>query len=223
MKRILAIMFALILVASFVVAEVELTIPFNQEYDLKRPCANNGTYCSAQAVCNATIIYQDGTLLTDNQQMTNQNSFHNITLTNLNISQLGIYPVSITCIDPAGSINASAFNTFEIEVTGDGFEFRTFPLQFSIIFLAFLGIFASFFDERMKMFRIIGGFTLMGMGVVTLYPGYANFNYSTLQGQILGYSIIGLGLLFTIQDVLSYNRQVDHFNQDDDGRFHDNG
>ncbi len=203
-----------------VYAEVELTIPFNQEFDLKRPCFNNGTFCSSSAVCNITITYPDGDILTNNQQMTNQNSFHNVTLTNLNISQLGIMPVVMVCDDPTGAVNGSAQDTFEIEVTGDGFRGLPFPLQFSVIALAFILIFISFFDDRMKLFRIIGGLMLMGMGVVTLFPGYANFNYSTLQGQILGISIIGLGLFFTIQDSLSFDRQVDHVDQADDGRFH---
>jgi len=221
--KLLIFMFAIILVGSLVAAEVELIISFNQEFDLKRSCFNNNTFCSPEAVCNVTISYPDGSLLTNNQQMTNQNSFHNVTFTNLNISQLGVMPVTVICDDPAGAINASGDDSFQIEVTGDGFSFRTFPLQFSVIALAFLIIFASFFDERMKIFRVVGGFLLMGMGVVTLFPGYANLNYSTLQGQIVGYGSVGLGLFFTLMDSLSFDRQVEHFDQADDGRFHDNG
>lgn len=219
-KLILSFVFIL-LVLPIVIAEVELTIPFNQEYDLKRPCFNNGTFCSPQAICNVTISYPDGSLLTNNQEMTNQNSFHNLTLTNFNISQLGVMPIIMICDDPGGSINASASDTFEIEVTGDGFSSRTFPLQFSLIFFSFVMIVVSYFNDKMRIFRVVGGIGLMGMGVVTLFPGYANFNYSTLQGQILGVSIIGLGLIFTIQDALSYDRQVDTFDQADDGRYHD--
>ncbi len=197
-------------------AVTEFIIPFNQEFDLKRACFNNGTFCSSSAICNATVFYPDGNILTNNQQMTNQFSFHNITFTNINISQLGTYSTFVICND----VGLLGDDTFEIEVTGDGFKGLAFPLQFSIIFLGFILIFASYFDERMKIFRVVGGFTLMGMGVVTLYPGYANFNYSTLQGQILGLIIIGLGLFFTLVDSLSFDRQVDHFDQADDGRFH---
>lgn len=210
----------MLLVIPMIVAEVELTIPFNQEYDLKRPCFNNGTYCSSSAVCNITISYPDGRLLTNNQLMTNQNSFHNLTLTNFNISELGIHSVVMICNDVGGDIAGNGKNTFEIEVTGDGFSFRTFPLQFSVIFLGFVLIIVSYFDDRMRLLRVAGGITLMGMGVVTLFPGYANFNYSTLQGLILGVVIIGLGFFFTIQDAFSFDKQVDHFDQHDDGRYH---
>lgn len=214
----LIVMTLLVVSLNVVYAETEFTIPFNQEFDLKRACFNNGTYCSTAAVCNATIFYPDGKLLTDNQGMTNQFSFHNLTLTNANISQLGTYSTFVICNDEG----LLGDDTFEIEVTGDGFKARAFPLQFSLIFLAFIMIISSFFDDRMRLFRTIGGVMLMGMGVVTLYPGYANFNYSTLQGQILGISIIGLGLFFTIQDSFSFDKQVDHFDQHSDGRFHDN-
>ena len=204
-----------------VYAEVELTIRFNQEFDLKRPCFNNGTFCSAQAVCNATIIYPNGNLLTNNQQMTNQNSFHNVTFTNINISQLGIMPVVIVCDDSAGAINASGTDTFEIEVTGGGFKGLTFPLEFSIIAFAFILIGVSYTTDKLRLFRYVGGLLAMGMGVATLYPGYANLNYSTLQGLAVGVSTIGLGFFFLISDSFSFDRQVDHYDQADDGRFHD--
>ncbi|KKN20293.1 hypothetical protein LCGC14_0937050 [marine sediment metagenome] len=219
--KLITLIFAFLLVGSFVVAEVELTIPFNQEFDLKRQCFNNGTFCSSQAVCNTTILYPDGTILTDNQEMTNQNSFHNLTLTNFNISQLGIMFTTMICDDPGGQIIGSNFDTFEIEVTGDGSAFRTFPLEFSIIAFAFLLIGVSYTNDRLRLFRTVGGLLAMAMGVVTLFPGYANLNYSTLPGLGVGLTTIGLGFFFLISDSLSYDRQVETFQQSDDGRFHE--
>ena len=220
-NKLIALVFVFVLVGSFVIAEVELTIPFNQEFDLKRQCFNNGTFCSSGAVCNATIFYPDGTVLTNNQEMTNQNSFHNLTLTNFNISQLGIMSASMVCDDPNGQLIGSNFDTFEIDVTGDGFKSLPFPLEFSIIALAFILIGVSYTTDRLRLFRVIGGIMAMAMGVVTLYPGYANLNYSTLQGLIVGLTTIGLGFFFTISDAFSFDKQVDHFDQEDDGRFHD--
>lgn len=219
-NKTIAFVFMFLLLGSFVIAEVELTIPFNQEFDLKRQCFNNGTFCSSQAVCNATIFYPDGTILTDNQEMTNQNSFHNLTLTNFNVSQLGVMAVNMICDDPAGQIIGSNFDTFEIDVTGDGFKSLPFPLEFSIIALAFALIGASYTTDKLRIFRIVGGIIAMVMGVVTLYPGYANLNYSTLTGLSVGLTTIGLGFFFMISDAFSFDKQVDHFDQDDDGRFH---
>lgn len=218
-NKLIIVMFGIILAIGFVVAEVELIIPFNQEFDLKRQCFNNGTFCSSATVCNSTIVYPDGAILTNNQEMTNQNSFYNLTLTNFNISQLGIMEVTMICDDPAGQIIGSNVDTFQIEVTGDGFGFRTFPLEFSIIAFAFILIGISYTNDRLRLFRTVGGILAMMMGVVTLYPGYANLNYSTLQGLGVGLTTIGLGFFFMISDSLSFDRQVDHFDQADDGRF----
>ena len=205
-----------------VLAEIELTIPFNQEFDLKRPCFNNETFCSAAAVCNVTIIYPDGSILTNNQQMTNQNSFHNVTLTNFNISQLGIMPTIVVCDDPGGAVNASGKDTFEIEVTGDGFKPNVFPIEFSIFILGFILIATGKFKEDLGFFVTFGGMILMVIGVVTLYPGYSGLNYSTLQGQVVGIGGAGVGFYFMIERFFSRDKQVDHFDQEDDGRFHDN-
>lgn len=203
-------------------AEIELTIPFNQEFDLKRPCFNNGTYCSSSAICNVTISYPNGDTLTSNQRMTNQLSFHNLTLTNFNISQLGIMPTTMICNDPGGDIKGNAVDTFEIEVTGDGFKPNVFPIEFSIFILGIVLVFVGKFKEDLSLFTTFGGIILMVMGVVTLYPGYSGLNYSTLQGQLIGVGGIGVGFFFMIERFFSRDKQVEYFDQDDDGRFHGN-
>lgn len=201
-----------------IVAEVELTFPFNSEFDLKRPCFNNGTFCSSSATCNITITHPDGSLLVDAEGMQNKGTYHNITVLAPSNNQLGIHPVSMVCDDN----NLLGDDTFEIEITGDGFSFRTFPLQFVGIIFAVGFIIVGAAKDELRMFKRVGGLLAMVMGVLTLYPGFANVNYSNLMGMGIGFSTIGLGFFFLVQDSFSFERQVETFQQDDDGRFHGN-
>ena len=112
-------------------------------------------------------------------------------------------------------------DTFEVQVTANGFSGFAFPTELSFLVIGFVLIGSSYLNDRLRLFRIGGGILVMIMGVVTLYPGYANFNYSNLQGLTIGVSSIGIGFFFLISDAFSFDKQVDHFDQADDGRFHD--
>lgn len=214
------VMFLSIFSINVVSAEDTVIIPFNQEFDLKRSCFNNGSFCSNIAVCNITIINPDDTVLANNTVMTNQVSYHNYTITQTDNDQLGDHPVSMVCCDPANNLGCAA-DTFRVKVTGDGFSFDVFPTQLSILIVALLLIVVGSFSEKLTLLKTTGSIMTMVIGAITLYPGYSNLNYSTLPGQAIGVASIGIGFFFLIQDSFSFDKQVDHYDQDDDGRFHD--
>lgn len=222
MNKKIIFMFAMILlVLPFVLGAVELTFPFNQEYDIKRPCFNNGSVCSSTAICAMTLSYPDGSILLDNATMTNQNSFHNVTISPSQNDQLGVYAASMYCLDES----KSGQDTFQIQITGDGFEFNVFPTELSVLILGFILIFVGVIKDRLRLFKHIGSLIVMVMGVATLFPGWANFNYSNIQGLALGSASIGLGFYFLISDSFSRDDQEETYQSKnrevDDGRFHD--
>ncbi len=205
----LIFLFLILLVLPLVSAQTELTFSFNDEVDLKRPCFNNGTFCSSSALCNITVIYPDGNLLLDNEPMTNQVSYFNKTIAQGGINQLGFYPSIMSCCD-LGNCGA---DTFDIEVTGDGLPNQVFPIQFVIIILSFFLIGLGYFFDGLRMFKHVGSIILMILGVITLYPGYSFINYTTLFGKAIGFSAIGLGFYFLIEDSFSRDDQEQTYSE----------
>ena len=191
-------------------ADIELTFPFNSEFDIKRPCFNNGTYCSPATECNLTLVSPNSAILVDNKVMTNQVSFHNYTIVKGANTQLGIMSASMTCRD--GAVDGE--NTFEIAITGDGVSNSPFPIQFSLISLGFILIIAGAMKERLRLMKHAGSILLMVMGVVTLYPGFAQLNYSNLSGLSLGLILIGLGFYYLIEDSFSRSVQENSYDQE---------
>lgn len=83
--------------------------PQNTAVNLKIPCINNYTYCSAAAECNLSIYYPNETGLVVNQLMDNQGSYHNYSLSDSDTSVLGTYKAAVTC-NEGGLSGFSAFN-----------------------------------------------------------------------------------------------------------------
>jgi len=204
-KIILGLLFLMILIP-IISAEVELTIPFNKNYQIKRACFNNGTYCSSSAECNFTLTYPNGNTLFDNVLMTNRNSFHELNISSSLVNQLGEYPAIMICCDTGGDITGCSEDTFEILVTGDGQGQDSFPIQLSILILSYICVAVGSTKENLRLFKNLGAIMMMVMGVITLYPGYAQINYSNLVGQSLGFASIGLGFFFLIGD--SFTRKI---------------
>ena len=101
---------------------------YEQSYDLKRSCINNGTYCSSSALCNVTIAYPDGKLLLSNQRMTYQVSYYNYTINGTSLDQIGEYPITMMCQD--GSLFGSEI--FLLNIRGGGNSVSgIFSLDFS--------------------------------------------------------------------------------------------
>lgn len=206
------------------VSSAELTFSFNSNLDLKRPCFNNNTFCSSSAQCNITVIYPDSSVITgvDNVVMTNQGSYHNFTIDKEKVDQLGQYSAIMTCFDGGGDIVGSGSDTFPFQVTGDGNIFSVFPMQLTVLILGFVLIIVGKIKEEFRLLKHLGSILAMIMGVVTIYPGYSFFNYSNIQGMALGFTSVGIGFWFLIEDSFSRGIQSSRYAQEpeDDGRFH---
>lgn len=204
-------------VIPFVSADIEMTSMYNQNLIIKRPCFNNGTYCSSGAVCNISLVYPNGAPLITNALMTNNYSLHNISIPAPYINQFGEYKSVMVCND--GGLSGE--DTWEILITGNGRSQNVFPTELTLLIIGFALIATGIINEKLKFFKTMGAMFVMVMGVWTLYPGYANFNYDTLPGMALGIISIGTGFWFMIQDALSYEEQAPRYDQEDDGRYHD--
>lgn len=113
-KNIYIWILALVLIVSSVSAQ--LIYKSGQEIDIKIPCFNNGTYCSAATMCNLTSSYPNSTIFINNLDMTNQRSYHNYTIDAVNSNVLGSYFSSMICNDNG---NLGKY-TFEFKITGNG-------------------------------------------------------------------------------------------------------
>ncbi len=218
----LFIVLASLSVPTVVAVEVtreDFTIAFNKNYDIKRFCFNNNTACSSAAVCNITIIQPSGNLLLDNALMTNQDTFHNITLISNQVDEFGDHLSVMTCDDTGGDLSGNGFDPFIIRVTGDGQRFDVFPIQIVFLIMGVFGIALGKWNDKLNFLKTMGALLVFVIGVVTLYPGYSGINFSTLTGQVMGFVSIGSGFWFMIEDTVSHDRQVETFDQHDDGRF----
>ncbi len=217
MKSYLPILFFFFIVFTPLVFAEDVIIPFNKGVDLKRGCFDSGLFCEPAFECNITIMYPDKTLLFDNEPMTNQGSYYNITIIQPNNNQLGVMEAIQSCYNGT----KAGRDTFNIEVTADGNSFRVFPTQFAVIIFSFILISSGFFIERLKLLTLGGSILMMLMGVVTLYPGYSFINHSTLMGKGVGTTLIGLGFYFLIQDNFSRSEQDERFTQPSEEEFLD--
>lgn len=220
------VLLALCVFSLTIVSAADLTFPINTQIDLKRPCFNNNSFCSTSAFCNLTMFYPDGELWINNNQTTNQISFYNFTLQKSDNKKFGVHQAIMVCCDPNGDIKGCGKDTFTIEVTGDGQSFNVFPYQFIILIGGILLIISGKWKEELRLFKHLGSIIVLIIGVVTLYPGYGFLNYSNLIGQVVGFSAIGFGFYFLVEDSFSRKKQAEWVQQDweevDDGRFHSN-
>ncbi len=208
----LLLFFILLLVLPVVTAGIEATFEFNKEFDLKRPCFNEGRFCSASATCNMTIIHPDGSLMIDNSIMTNSVSYFNVTVLIGQNFQMGIHPAISVCCDGVDC----DYDFFDIEITADGKPSKTLPTQFIMIILGFALVGVGFIKERLRLFKSVGAIILLIMGVITLYPGFSFINWSTLMGKVLGFSCIALGFYFMVESSFSRRKQGDSYDQEEE-------
>lgn len=120
------------------------TYTLNEELDIKITCLNDG-YCSNTSFCNINIKDPDSNLIVANQNMTNQISYHNYTITP---NSTGLYTVTGFCKD--GSISNEIYYLFLI--TGDGTVIGV-PESLINIFLLlfFIGLLIGFYYIAQKV------------------------------------------------------------------------
>lgn len=133
--------------------------------DLINICTNDGAYCSSGS-CNKTVIYPNGTLMVDNQEMTASGARFNYTLPNSQI--LGEYTEITNCCD--GAECETDETTFLITYTGQDTINKTNLLLasgFMALFLILIAIFVRSEDDLvMTIFRTTSG--LFGLGIVLI-------------------------------------------------------
>ncbi len=119
--------------------DIIFTFEADTEIDIKIPCFDNGTFCASSTQCNASITYPNQSILIDNIAMTNQVSFHNVTLNTTQTSKSGEYFTWIVCTDAAISGEETFF--FEINPTGiRPTDQRTGIIVLAVVFMFILGI-----------------------------------------------------------------------------------
>jgi len=177
--------------------DVDDSFQINTRVDYKKPCFNNGTYCSGVATCNYTIYNPDNTILINNLEGTNNISYYNISFI---VSNIGIYKVDMTCVD--GSLTGA--ETLYFEVTGSGFN-NTIGF-YALILILSIGIMVLGFWKQDAIIVIFGSFGLYFLGIWILFYGLAGFKdpiYTWSSGLIV------LGLAFYISARSSYELIVD--------------
>ncbi len=190
--------------------ETNPSFQFNRQINLIRACSNTGFFCDSNFVCNITISYPlNGAILINNQRMGDQGSFRNITINQTANNILG----TLKAIQSCDNGTAAGLQTFDIDITADGNPFQAFPNEFFFIIISILLVALGLFNERLRLFKYMGGLLMMVTGVITLYPGYNFINYSTLLGLAIGSILIGLGFYFLIEDSFSRDKQEDHYDQ----------
>lgn len=95
------------------------------------------------------------------------------------------------------------------------------PIEILILALGYILMMFGASNGRYRVMKYLGSILCMVIGVVILFPGIEGIPGSDLIALALGTISICLGFFFLIEDSFSFDRQVDHYNQHDDGRFHD--
>jgi len=158
------------------------------EFDLTRPCFNDGAFCSSAAICNITISRPDGTILINNSRMTNQISYHNKTLSKSQTSNPGNHEAIMSCTDGT----ESGADTFDILVSPSGSDDNSLG---SLLLLAFgflfsIGIITIGFNKNDPIIVLFGGMGLFVFGLYTLLSGVGNYRNTLTEGT----SLIVLGI-----------------------------
>ncbi|UCD20528.1 MAG: hypothetical protein JSW08_01985 [archaeon] len=192
-KKIL-LMFVIVIMISccYGVIAPDQTFTRGDTIDLKIPCFNNGTYCSGSATCNLTIDYPNGTVMVDNQLMTNSVAYHNYTLPDSDV--IGTYFCSTTCVD-GGNTGYSRY-TFDITTTGFAGEGMMNIIFFIIVGFAVV-ILSLGLSKGDPIFVILSSFIFIISGlIVYFYPlGYL----SDLVNIAFAYILWGIGAYILIK------------------------
>lgn len=164
----------------------EYTFQKNTPIEITRPCINNGTWCSSVAACNITASYPNGTILVNNNQMTNQISYHNYTIPSTDTE--GQYKIIMTCTD--NGLNGANTFYFDINPTGiPASDQKTDAINFALIFIFILGtilflssVFANVKAPAKMTFLIVAIiFFMIGINMISLTLSDAVVN-PTIEG-----------------------------------------
>jgi len=178
--------------------EVDDTFKINSFIDYKKPCFNNGTYCSSAAKCNFTVFNPDKTILASNLQATNNITYHNATFY---VDKNGLHQVDMICVDG----NLKGAETFWMEITGNGLHDNIW-FYVMIIFFSF-GVMTLGFYLSDAPIVILGTFGLYFLGIYILNYGLVGIKDTTTTW---GIGLTVLGLAFYISTKSAYEMIGDY-------------
>jgi len=207
-NKTIKIMFLLLLVvtmSSFVFAQQ--VYEEDSIVNLKIPCFNNNSYCSAASTCNITVIDFDGETIVDNELMTYNLGYHNYTLNETHTQNSGEYRVSIICND-GGTLGHSTFE-FIITPTGNAIDTSSAIVQGMILVLMFgVTIFFLIFAGTTEVpgvklfFNMISYLTMaltVGTGYILLQNSGVQSNMSaTMNGMLYLVGIVLIIIMYYI-------------------------
>lgn len=143
MKRILLLLFGILLVANVMAIGEELSYTPNETMDLKAHCFDeNKTECAPGTTCRITIYYPNNSVFVNNQSMFRDtgNTFYNYTAAAT--STLGVYNAVIDCNSAA---TASGYESSKFYVGNPSTEVQTMAINaalyilFGVAILLFIG------------------------------------------------------------------------------------
>lgn len=185
MQKNLLLLIVILLSLSFVSSQI--IFKSGDPIDLKVACENNGTLCSSSAACNLTVIFNNGSIILKDGEMTNQGSFFNYTV---GFSEVGTYRNTMNCLDQ-GLGGVSNFN-YEITMTGDTKNWMIFTFLSLITLVALM--FAFYSGNEYIMFSAAALLILTGIYGAIYGIGNA-YNVYTLG---VGLTLTSLGIFFFI-------------------------
>ena len=152
----------------------------SKELDLKVPCINNNTFCSASATCNITILYPNSSNLIYGVAMTNAGTYHNYVLDGNQTAVSGEYSTTVVCAD--GAENGYSTFIFNINPTGNEITqaqgFSSLGLILGVILIAVMFSYFGFkFSESEKLFPIALFFMVISL-IVSVYAMQLGYIYS---------------------------------------------
>lgn len=200
----LIFLFALIMVTAFASATIEADYiyKYNTTVDIKNPCINNGTWCSASSQCNITVQYPNGSVLVNKGVMSNQNTYYNYTISDS--QTLGYYPITMSCLD-SGLYGVDSFYILVSKngeyPKGDNFEL----LVYILFILSMAGLFFTFILNIVKITTatetIYGVLVSWGFYLLVILVSYLSNNFlldnfiSSISDNLLTITAFSNGLL----------------------------
>ena len=192
--KLMMIVTLLFLILPFVSAQ-KIYVKQYEAVTIPLPCNINGEYCSPAAICKTTIIDPDKNVLFNNQTMSRNDAVFEINLSESQTVLTGDYQFNVVCSDAGKS--SSRFLEFEVNPTGTGNGITLFVfLILSSFFVLLMGVLLK--NEYIGFFS---GLLFMTTGVYALIYGISDL--SNLYTRTIGYSAIGLGILFEIASAIS--------------------
>jgi len=157
-------------------ASAQLTFIPNEPADIKVSCFDvNDNFCAASTVCNITIVSPNATVISDNEEMTNQGNYFNYTTPIL--TERGEYNCIVSC-EKSGVYGYTSFTFVVTGIPAISQGNVAVGILLSLVAIAFLFVFIGFkFIQEDQTFPIALFFILVAL-IISVYVIYLGFIYS---------------------------------------------